>query len=127
MRTKGESDDIFAEGTSNHEVFAIKGNEAFIGYKLENGNFHFVQVPYTEPFPNAQQKLLMSNDIRLRLAIQGTNEANMAKPNDKSFIKVEEILNLLNKLEEYGFKIVKTPKTNSNNGKFKPNINHRKS
>lgn len=38
------------------EVFAIKdsedspsGKEAFIGFKLDNGNFHFIGVPYTEP------------------------------------------------------------------------------
>jgi hypothetical protein len=35
-----------------HDVFAIKdgkyGKEAFIGYFLPNGNFHFVSVPYTE-------------------------------------------------------------------------------
>lgn len=37
------------------EVFAIKdsndspiGKEAYIGYKIENGNFHFINVPYTE-------------------------------------------------------------------------------
>ena len=38
------------------EVFAIKdstdsptGKQAFIGFKLENGNFNFIGVPYTEP------------------------------------------------------------------------------
>ena len=38
------------------EVFARKdcedsptGKQAFIGYKLDNGNFHFIGVPYTEP------------------------------------------------------------------------------
>lgn len=38
------------------EVFAIKdsessptGKEAYIGYKLANGDFHFIGVPYTEP------------------------------------------------------------------------------
>jgi hypothetical protein len=30
------------------ECFAIKNNEAYIGYKLPNGSFHFVQIPYTE-------------------------------------------------------------------------------
>ncbi len=29
------------------EVFHIKNNEAFIGFKLPNGNFSFIQVPYT--------------------------------------------------------------------------------
>ena len=38
------------------EVFSIKnceesptGKQAFIGFKLDNGNFHFIGVPYTEP------------------------------------------------------------------------------
>lgn len=35
------------------EVFAIKdtenGKEAFIGFKLSNGDFHFIGVPYTKP------------------------------------------------------------------------------
>jgi hypothetical protein len=38
------------------EVFAIQdceysytGKQAFIGFKIENGNFHFIGVPYTEP------------------------------------------------------------------------------
>ena len=30
------------------EVFAIKGKEAYIGFKLSNNNFYFRQVPYTE-------------------------------------------------------------------------------
>lgn len=29
------------------EVFHIKNKEAFIGFKLANGDFHFIQVPYT--------------------------------------------------------------------------------
>ncbi len=38
----------------NLEVFAIKksevdGLQAYIGFKIPNGNFHYVQVPYTEP------------------------------------------------------------------------------
>lgn len=37
------------EDSYNLEVFAIKGNEAFIGFKTKNGNFNFIQVPYTEP------------------------------------------------------------------------------
>lgn len=28
------------------EVFHIKENTAFLGFKLANGNFHFIQVPY---------------------------------------------------------------------------------
>ena len=38
------------------EVFAIKyceesptGKKAFIGFKIANGDFHFIGVPYTEP------------------------------------------------------------------------------
>ena len=36
------------------EVFAIKTDEngkawAYIGFKIPNGNFHFITVPYTEP------------------------------------------------------------------------------
>jgi len=41
------------------EVFAIKdckesptGKQAFIGFKIPNGNFHFIGVPYTEPINN---------------------------------------------------------------------------
>jgi hypothetical protein len=37
------------------EVFAIKdcdesqtGKQAFIGFKISNGDFHFIGVPYTE-------------------------------------------------------------------------------
>lgn len=33
------------------EVFAIKNGEAFIGFKVSNGSFHFIQVPYTAPKP----------------------------------------------------------------------------
>jgi hypothetical protein len=43
------------------EVFAIKdsedsptGKQAFIGFKLDNGNFHFIGVPYTEPIKTKQ-------------------------------------------------------------------------
>jgi len=39
----------------NLEVFSIKasedsptGKQAFIGFKIQNGNFHFIGVPYTE-------------------------------------------------------------------------------
>ena len=47
---------IFPSDAYSFEVFAIKdsvdsptGKQAFIGYKISNGNFHFVGVPYTEP------------------------------------------------------------------------------
>lgn len=39
---------LFHPETSSHEVFAIKNNIAFIGYKLPNGDFHFECIPYTE-------------------------------------------------------------------------------
>lgn len=54
---------MFAMETNNNtipsdahslEVFAIKdsedspsGKQAFIGFKLSNGDFHYIQVPYT--------------------------------------------------------------------------------
>ena len=41
--------ELFNPDTHSHEVFAIKDNEAFIGYKLSNGNFHFKQIPFTQP------------------------------------------------------------------------------
>jgi len=50
------------------EVFAIKnseesptGKQAFIGFKLDNGNFHFIGVPYTEnkkPQPTKLSKII---------------------------------------------------------------------
>jgi hypothetical protein len=43
------------------EVFAIKhcedshtGKQAFIGFKLDNNDFHFIGVPYTEPILNTE-------------------------------------------------------------------------
>jgi hypothetical protein len=47
---------IPAEAT-NLEVFAMKTDEngdrfAYIGYKLPNGNFDFITVPFTEPLIN---------------------------------------------------------------------------
>lgn len=38
----------------NLEVFAIKKSEtegvtAYIGFKIPNGNFHFIHVPFTAP------------------------------------------------------------------------------
>ncbi len=51
---------------TNLEVFAIKnnktnGSEAFIGFKIANGNFHFISVPFTEPIDNV--KLLEDANI----------------------------------------------------------------
>jgi len=46
------------------EVFAIKdceesptGKQAFIGFKMANGDFHFIGVPYTEPKQQEQRNL----------------------------------------------------------------------
>jgi hypothetical protein len=46
------------------EVFAIKpcsnsptGKQAFIGYKLNNDDFYFIQVPYTEPDINSSEDI----------------------------------------------------------------------
>ena len=46
----------FPVDAHSFEVFSIKdckespsGKQAFIGYKLNNGNFHFKGVPFTEP------------------------------------------------------------------------------
>jgi hypothetical protein len=47
---------IFPSDAHSFEVFSIKddkesptGKQAFIGFKLKNGNFHFIGVPFTEP------------------------------------------------------------------------------
>ncbi len=46
----------FPNDAYSFDVFAIKdckesptGKEAYIGYKINNGNFHFISVPFTEP------------------------------------------------------------------------------
>jgi hypothetical protein len=46
------------------EVFAIKdceesptGKQAFIGFKISNGDFHFIGVPYTEPKQQDNEKV----------------------------------------------------------------------
>ena len=59
------STEVFPEGAHSFEVFSIQdsndsptGKEAFIGYKIPNGNFHFEQVPYTEPKPT----VVITND-----------------------------------------------------------------
>lgn len=44
-----EETSLFNPGTFKHEVFAIKNNEAYIGYTTEQNSFYFEQVPYTEP------------------------------------------------------------------------------
>ena len=40
--------------SKNFEVFAIKMDDngkwyAYLGFTLNNGNFHYINVPYTEP------------------------------------------------------------------------------
>jgi hypothetical protein len=40
------------QNATDLECFAIKNGEAYIGYKIPNGDFHFIQIPYTEPPPN---------------------------------------------------------------------------
>ena len=47
---------LIPKDAHSFEVFAIKdskdsptGKEAFIGFKLSNGDFHFISVPFTEP------------------------------------------------------------------------------
>ena len=39
---------IIPEDAYDIEVFCIRNGEAFIGFKISNGDFHYVQVPYTE-------------------------------------------------------------------------------
>jgi hypothetical protein len=45
---------LIPQDAHSFEVFAIKeteeGKQAFIGFRLSNGDFHFIGVPYTEPF-----------------------------------------------------------------------------
>jgi hypothetical protein len=59
------------------EVFSIKdskysptGKQAFIGFKIPNGNFHFVGVPYTEPLPQAGETLLNYGSEQLIGSVQ---------------------------------------------------------
>ena len=54
--------ELFNNETSKHEVFAIKHNEegvleAFVGYKIPNGNFHFEGIPYT----GSKKDIVLSN------------------------------------------------------------------
>jgi hypothetical protein len=53
---KRDKNSLIPSDAHSLEVFAIKdceesptGKQAFIGYKISNGNFHFIGVPYTEP------------------------------------------------------------------------------
>lgn len=53
MNVKNNS--IIPSDAHTFEVFAIKDNEyspsgkqAFLGFKLGNGDFHYIQIPYTE-------------------------------------------------------------------------------
>ena len=60
-----QSNQVFPNDAHSFEVFAIKdckesptGKEAYIGYKLENGNFCFTSVPFTEPKQEPKQETL---------------------------------------------------------------------
>ena len=49
-----EDPDKIPQDAFDLEVFSIKSDEqgkkwAYIGYKIPNGNFHFLAVPFTEP------------------------------------------------------------------------------
>lgn len=44
-----EEIELFNPLTTDREVFCIRDGYAYIGYKIPNGNFHFEQIPYTEP------------------------------------------------------------------------------
>lgn len=53
---KRDKNSLIPSDAHSLEVFAIKdcdesptGKQAFIGFKISNGDFHFIQVPYTEP------------------------------------------------------------------------------
>lgn len=55
VRFRDESKPYIPEGAYDLEVFAIKpcpegkiGMEAFIGFKIVDGSFHYISVPYTE-------------------------------------------------------------------------------
>ena len=55
----------FPNDAYSFEVFSIQdcddsttGKQAFIGFKIENGNFHYVGVPYTEPISNIKSTRL---------------------------------------------------------------------
>lgn len=47
---------LFKSETSNHEIFEIKDNEAFLGYTNSNGNFDFVQIPINLKADNNDNK-----------------------------------------------------------------------
>jgi hypothetical protein len=58
MKTKQESavEKLIPSDAHSFEVFAIKdcdesptGKQAFIGFQISNGDFHFIGVPYTKP------------------------------------------------------------------------------
>ena len=56
---KGKIEKLIPDDAHSFEVFAIKecsdsptGKQAFIGFKLSNGDFHFIGVPFTEPSLN---------------------------------------------------------------------------
>lgn len=66
------------------EVFAIKdsndsptGKEAYIGYKIENGNFNYISVPYTEP---KEESKIKPDPTKIRII-----------PENRTYRKVDDI------------------------------------
>lgn len=43
---QNKPESLFPSDAYDFEVFHIKENTAFLGFKIGNGDFHFVQVPY---------------------------------------------------------------------------------
>ena len=67
------------------EVFSIKdsndsptGKEAYIGYKIENGNFNFISVPYTEP---KEESKIKPDSTKIRTI-----------PENRAFRKVDDVI-----------------------------------
>jgi len=55
-KIENKPEPLIPNDAHSFEVFAIKdceesptGKQAFIGFKLDNGNFHYIGVPYTAP------------------------------------------------------------------------------
>lgn len=73
-----EESAIIPSDAHSFEVFAIKDCEesptkkqAFIGFKLANGNFHFIGVPFTEPETKILNNCLDEYRIRVELRPDG--------------------------------------------------------
>jgi hypothetical protein len=81
------------------EVFAIKdsndsptGKEAYIGYKIENGNFNFISVPYTEP---KEQPKVKPDSTKIRTI-----------PENRAFRKVDDVI-IKNQNKDWALDIAK--------------------